>query len=79
MKTPMQTLSEFCKVRAKESRSSSVRRSLMGIVSVINATCIEPEKQVIIDAYKNALGTGRILKDGGQEQAEQYYNKTFKK
>jgi len=75
METPMQTLAAFCRKQAKGSANTEVSRALMGIVSVINATCIGPEKQAIIGAFD--LGFDAHILDTGQD-GEQYYNETFK-
>ncbi len=83
MKTQMQELVIFIERQANETLSFNVKRALMGTVTVINATCIKPEKEMVIEAFNKGMDKGKEYCEGRyfdiDDPAEDYYNKTFKK
>ncbi len=77
MKTQMQELATFCEHQAKETLSTEVKRALMGIVSVINTTCIKPEKEIIKNAFNESRKTHPTI--GFKHKSfDEYYNDIFK-
>lgn len=74
--TPMQDLiSKFDELAKKEGDSGFVGRSVLSIIK--NGKFLEKEKQVIEDAFIEALDSEICAKDS-KILAEDYYNETFK-
>lgn len=81
MKTSMQNLIEFIEHQIKETTSLNIKRALMGTVTVIDATCIEPEKEIIknsFEAGQHSMFMEIAEKKQKYVNSEEYYNNTFK-
>ena len=71
MKTPMQELIEY-----SDSLEHITHEEALHLICLKLTDLLEKEKQMIIDAYKEAQHEGHDYSEG---TAEQYYNEKFKK